>query len=476
MNLKDQIKKLTMLLIFLVPTSSIQGQTEIKILIPESYELSNIILALTEYGRSDKTEVEKDSRYYHEVLSFFEPVVDHPLLKSANYSRDLWEDYLSFRTDAVAFSFENGILERKLNFFANNGHKPFDKNIQLINDFVVKSNFRAFYKAHQPYYDSIIRNYSSYNMLEEMMAFLKNSCGSPSQKTKAGEYRIILSPLVGRMNCHRDLPGNITADFPALGSGLVNIGSQNNISAAERALDIHTLFTETDHGFVNPITDKFRKEMKAKINYSKWEEESGYPDFNIFNEYMTWALYDVFVLKYFPAIADSIRTQWHYQNGERGFFASSAFAKKVVELFISKVSTETLPDLYPKIITWCSEFQKDLSLPRLASPLDTVTVTDLSAVRIELIFSEPMTEKGSFDINVNSYGEKTTTEHSRVTKEKNNISWSDGGKRLAFTIKLKPANRIVLQTNWWGCKTALESKKGVMLKVYSRAVIKAGGQ
>ena len=49
------------------------SQDSIKIEISESYELSNIILALTQYGRTDKWDVQKVPPYYDDILKYFEP-------------------------------------------------------------------------------------------------------------------------------------------------------------------------------------------------------------------------------------------------------------------------------------------------------------------------------------------------------------------------------------------------------------------
>jgi hypothetical protein len=72
---------------------------------PEVYELANIILALTDYGIEDPWEVQKNSDYYDAMREWFDPFRDHPIIQSANYSREQWEHYLSFRTDAYAFIF-----------------------------------------------------------------------------------------------------------------------------------------------------------------------------------------------------------------------------------------------------------------------------------------------------------------------------------------------------------------------------------
>ena len=85
----------------------------ITVTLSEPYELANVILALTPYGQQDPYEVMKSSRYYREMRAYFAPYAQHPLLAQVNYSRKLWDHYLSFRTDAYAFRFDGqGRLER----------------------------------------------------------------------------------------------------------------------------------------------------------------------------------------------------------------------------------------------------------------------------------------------------------------------------------------------------------------------------
>ncbi len=120
---------ITMLLVWTLNTICLarpQGTDPIRL--SETYELANIILALTDYGKSDPWEVEKQSAYYAEVQSFFAPYANHPLLKNVNYSREKWESYLSFRTDAYAFAFNaDGKLARTTTFYANEGFNCFEE-------------------------------------------------------------------------------------------------------------------------------------------------------------------------------------------------------------------------------------------------------------------------------------------------------------------------------------------------------------
>ncbi|RPD50390.1 DUF4932 domain-containing protein [Hymenobacter sediminis] len=153
-------------------------ETPITVAGSEPYELTNIILALTPYGREDEFEVYKKSRYYRQVLAHFEPYMQHPLLAKVNYSRKEWDKYLSFRTDSYAFDFAaDGQLHRRFPFATQDDIKPFEDNLSLVNDFVRVTGFRKFYQAHKPYYDSLLVGYQQSQMLPEMMAFLKAEMG-----------------------------------------------------------------------------------------------------------------------------------------------------------------------------------------------------------------------------------------------------------------------------------------------------------
>ncbi|MGD1944979.1 MAG: hypothetical protein ACFB0A_01625 [Croceivirga sp.] len=177
--------------------------TDIIVEYPETYELANIILALTDYGKNDRWEVRKDFDYYKEVLEYFQPYEEHPLIDSVNYSREKWMEYLSFRTDSYAFAFnDNDELFRYNDFLSNPEVQPFDENLPLINDFVTKTGFRNFFKAKQAYRDSIVTNYKEGYLLSEIKGFLQNEFKTKNLDKK---YKVILSPFVYRMNCHRAL-------------------------------------------------------------------------------------------------------------------------------------------------------------------------------------------------------------------------------------------------------------------------------
>ncbi len=404
-------------------TLNCYAQDNIKIEMKESYELSNIILALTQYGRTDRWDVQKVTPYYDDVLKYFEPVKNHPLLDSVNYSRAEWKKFLGFRTDMYAFSFDqNGKLKRDYPF---NSFGPIevDKNIDLINDFVLKSNYRQFYKNHKNFYDKIISNYKEYYFVNKSIQFL-DKVAEKSNNESLKNYVIAISPLVGGQNCHRDVDRTTTVDFPNISKDLI-LGNLEN-DYCTRIVENHTLFTEMDHGYINPISDKYEKLITSNFNLTKWDKESGYPGINSFNEYMTWAVYDLFIKENFPEVADSIALQWQYQNASRGFIAQNLFAKKVSELYFKQKGNRSIENIYKPLLKWCKDVENKIIQPTLLN-IDKKNFVKADNSNFVIEFSEEMNDKNPFNIKIyefkngNQTGKEETIEiknHYQPTKIK----------------------------------------------------------
>jgi len=447
-------------------TLNCYAQDNIKIEMKESYELSNIILALTQYGRTDRWDVQKVTPYYDDVLKYFEPVKNHPLLDSVNYSRAEWKKFLGFRTDMYAFSFDqNGKLKRDYPF---NSFGPIevDKNIDLINDFVLKSNYRQFYKNHKNFYDKIISNYKEYYFVNKSIQFL-DKVAEKSNNESLKNYVIAISPLVGGQNCHRDVDRTTTVDFPNISKDLI-LGNLEN-DYCTRIVENHTLFTEMDHGYINPISDKYEKLITSNFNLTKWDKESGYQGINSFNEYMTWAVYDLFIKENFPEVADSIALQWQYQNASRGFIAQNLFAKKVSELYFKQKGNRSIENIYKPLLKWCKDVENKIIQPTLLN-IDKKNFVKADNSNFVIEFSEEMNDKNPFNIKIYEFknGNQTGKEE---TIEIKNVSWTNDGKKL--TMKLDTDfDEFAIIFNWWGLDKPLTSKNGILLEPRSYILVK----
>lgn len=437
----------------------------------EAYELSNIILALTPYGQSDPFEVYKNSRYYQQMRAYFAPYMQHPLLKQANYSRKEWDKYLAFRTDAYAFAFDaQGKLARQFAFTAQDDIHPFDDQLNLVNDFAQVSGFRAFYRSHQGYYDSLAQAYQINQRIPEMLAFLTAEFGVAQSE---GQYVVVFSPLVYRLNCHREVQQAPT-DFIMLPEYLLSAASQSAPKPADILTAVHVLFTETDHGFVNPTTEAYRTQVQQAFDPAKWDTGSGYDkdEFGTFNEYMTWAVYDLFAYHYFPKEAPLVCQNWAMQNESRGFFASRPFNEKLRQLYDKRKKGQTIRDLYPAMLAWCKQGQGALSQPTIAScSLQNATLTASSHAHYEVVFSEPMQEAASFDVLLKTSKSTSQPKRLEITKSANNLRWSDQGKKVSFDLDLENNCKNLVSLNAaWRTEIALRSKKGIDLKVYDSII------
>lgn len=459
------------LLVFLVLLSNHASakpaaQTEL-VKLSETYELANIILALTPYGKADQWEVYQKSDYYKEVIAYFDKYKDHPLLAKVNYSREKWESYLSFRTDAYAFSFDkDGQIKRVVDFYANKGFNPFDENLQLINDFVQVSSFRKFYAEHKSYLQTLSATYLQSQKYPEMMSFLQKEFGSTKQKAK---YAIVISPLVYRMNCHRPVAG-IQTDFSTLPEYLLNKKTGNAITEYDIASGTHMLFTELDHGFVNPASYTYRVLLGDNFKVSKWDKGSGYEKDSLatFNEYMTWGVHNLFVKKYFPEVAVQVNKEWVLQNETRGFYASSLFNRELEGLYDSANGKKTIKELYPQLIKRLAVLQADLTNPVMSNcDLNGKTIQDTVAVFV-FHFSEPLEQVKKFDLLTFTNLKGATNDVVVITPNDHQLTWSDNGKTLSFKLHLvsHAVNTVFLNHRLCTLPT-LKSLKGVDLQPYT---------
>ncbi len=434
----------------------------------EAYELANIILALTDYGKSDPYEVNQRGTYYQEVRAYFDQFTHHPLLAQVNYSRDKWESYLSFRTDAYAFAFDStNRLARVIDFQTNKGFTPFDEQLRLINDFVRLSNFRQFYQTHLPHYQRLATNYLQSQHYNEMLQFLENELGERKELTT---YAIIISPLVGRMNCHRTVAG-VGTDFSTLPDFVIDGKTSDRATPEEIASGLHMLFTELDHAFVNPVTDQYAALVNDTFAASQWDLGSGYEKHRhgTFNEYMTWAVYDLFVHGYFPAVADAVSQDWALQNETRGFFASSLFNRELRRLYDTRQKGQQLIDIYPLFLKRLGQLQLTLNRPQIVGSDVKGPAGADSLVTVQIRFSEPIQSTDTLDLvqGVEQQGKLVKQRKIVVSSDARTLVWTDKNQTLQIKLSLLTGGVNYATFNFpWKTRTVLRSRTGVDIKPY----------
>lgn len=432
----------------------------VRIETPEVYELANVILAITDYGKSDPLEVHKGTPYYERVMAWFGPYSGHPLISRVNYSREEWESYLGFRTDAYAFAFgPDGRLERTSDFRATS-LTPFDDHLAHIEDFARVSRFREFYASEQAFYASLRDRYAASYWINESRSFLTREFGEGV--SGQGEYRAVLSPLVGRMNAQRAVEG-VQLGFVHVADGLLKDDS-SGLDAMERLSEFHTLFTEMDHVYVNPVTEEYSALVTRNFDPALWNKGDGYATAaETFNEYMTWAVYDLMAREMAGETAERAISNWHFINKRRGFIASELFAAKLQQLYRDRPQGRRIRDLYPALLEWAGQRQATLSMPLIESSGVMEARRGGVPTRVVLRFSEPMEPLAAINVSRFRWPAGRQQPQWVADIDLTGLEWAPDGRSVAFDYVVPEDERPMLIFNLRD-NTPVVSRGGVYLQ------------
>ena len=129
-------------------------------------------------------------------------------------------------------------------------------------------------------------------------------------------------------------------------------------------LQSRVVFTEIDHNYVNPISDKYIERInKSFSNREKWakgEQTSTYKNpYMVFNEYMTFAVYSLYVQdnyskkdleEYLPKVEKKMEES-------RGYINFKKFNLKLLEKYEENKNIK-MTDLYDYILNWADNENK----------------------------------------------------------------------------------------------------------------------
>jgi hypothetical protein len=331
--------------------------------IPEVQELAKILVALSKGGSTDSGITNMRTAYYREVKAHFEPFKNHPVIDTINkYIKDgsdssYWYYYdWKMNANGYAFTKEGKIVNkgiiRKMGFGVTND--PFVKYADMAADFAAKSGFRKFYASHKRYYDSLLRDYSKYNPLKEMKSWLEQQF-----PYKYDYFLITYSPLTSGAHSTGNFEDNGFKQTVMFIAG-ITINSNYN-QAINEMLNSRVVFTEIDHNYVNPVADKYAKDinraMKDKVKWGKGlDDNSSYADpMSTFKEYMTWAVFTLYCLDTYQEsdVMTYIEHMERQMEQRRGFNNFKAFNRELMRLYLLYKKSKKSYELYPEIIEWC---------------------------------------------------------------------------------------------------------------------------
>jgi hypothetical protein len=338
------------------------------VLIPEVYELVNIAIAITPVGIADANMVYKKSEYYARMRQWFDKYQDHPLIVELDTVLKKNPGlYAALKMNGYAFEFDEkgrivqskvydrtAFTDHRTNFL-----RPYLAGLQSFAD---ASDFRKFYRENAKTYQEQIDFYRDTANLAEMKRWLdKNFPGSNDYDT----YKIIFSPLVAynqsstwfESNGFKELQPHVNFPYAEDVSRTFKEGKLS--PQAEVIFRGNIVFTEINHGYINPEADKYADRiLNATSNRDRWVDKNKGPGYYAgiaaFNEYMNWGLVSLRVADYAPKEEQDkmIAAIERMMVERRGFLQFEAFDKFLVNSYRSRKSGQTIADLYPQIIEW----------------------------------------------------------------------------------------------------------------------------
>ena len=335
--------------------------------IPEVYELVNIALAMTPTGITDSGLVYKRSPYYRDMRAWFDPHRAHSAVAALDsmlqVNRNL---YFSLKMNGYSFEFDGAGRLTQSKIYDRTGFSGERRNalrpfLDRLQSFADSSGFRSFYERNRPVYEAQIAFYRDSADVNAMLAWLNRNF------PKSGGYdsnKIIFSPLVAynqsatwlESGGFRELQAHV--NFPYPGDWQRRSGVTLS-KPAETVARGHIVFTELNHGYINPEADNHASAvLKAISRRDRWvEPERGpgyYGGIAAFNEYMNWGLASLRVVDVAPkedqptllSLIDDMMTK------RRGFPVYADFSRFLVDRYRGRKPGESLADLYPEIIAW----------------------------------------------------------------------------------------------------------------------------
>ncbi len=319
---------------------------------PEVYELNNIILALFDKFYHANYKMYSKGKYYSDVLKWFSPFKDHEIFKKLDNV-----DYYSFVENGPAYVFNGDKIEKSSVYKSFRAVDVIKDNITLLEDFAKKSNFKNFYQQHDEYYLKLSNVFQLGAQPKNIWQWLESHFPARYQS-----YKVFFSPLGSGNNSSRMYANN------GFNESIMFIVAPNRYENEKEDFSIQSIkftrsfFTEIDHTYVNPTSDKYIDDINAAlVDLKPWYKGGGYnKPYLIFNEYMTWSLFSLYAMENYSRQEYLFIKKYteDFMINKKGFYQFKAFNNELIRLYNNKSAKEKITDLYPSIINWIKNNSK----------------------------------------------------------------------------------------------------------------------
>jgi len=345
-----------------------ENEGKINFEIPEVFELANIIWTLSPSGKRAK-DLYKNSEYYNEVVTYFKPYLNHPIFKELDFDEDnYFDNYYEFRENSFVYKFDKDkiISGGSYNYVIGNDWDSFNSLfkdlIPLVEDFAKKSDFRKFYKSNREFYSNEIERLNALLPVKDIWIWLETKI--PDRKFNS--YKIVTSPLIGGSHStqtyytYNTKTNNWYAEAVMFICTSDRYNNKRLNNKQKIGLMSGIVFTEIDHNYINKASYKYKETIDSifsKENYWVSSKSNYYINpLSVFNEYMTHALFCLWVTDYFDIKTANfiIKAREDLNVEARKFTKFKEFNRELIKLY--KINPDKLiTEIFPLIIDWCKK-------------------------------------------------------------------------------------------------------------------------
>jgi len=329
----------------------------VRIVVPEVYELANVILAMTAYGQSSLTLVRRSGEYYQRVGTVFGPFRTHPSMESLQLGGDdPVRRYYELRDNSFAYVWDGELIKRDPAYPTLWSPNAFREHLAQVQQFAEASRFRAFYTANAAYYRGFIERYRVIAEIDSIADWLEREFAP----RRFDHYTVALSPLVFGSHSTHVVNTGAGSEAVIFVSGPDVTSGAGTSAAVQKATVQRLVFTEIDHHFVNPVTEQYRSHVTDAFGpRSAWTTDGSsfyQSPVAVFNEYMTWAVFLLYIESRVGAedFTEVVRQTTATMEGSRRFQRFGLFARELLRLSHERLPGSRVPALYPAILDWAA--------------------------------------------------------------------------------------------------------------------------